>query len=224
MRIVNYLLKSEYRICWKHFTRSISHYPADSSWLRSTYQKHLGVRLNHDSIIPVNKYKKAENEYYHSYLARNKKYAGTIAFLDYTPESVSRDVDSILNEAFEDKHGVTLIAYLHAALEHSRESAAIYDDARFIKLCETLSSKVTTLHEDHVLNVLKVLTMWDESKRDAAFYDVCRTIDKMFLQRYKLWGFDRCLQIIDHFYRLQVLRFSETVWNLMKRLWRDPNK
>lgn len=223
MLIVNSLTIFKCRSCWKYLSRLVS--TNSNNLFFSTHRSNkFVIRSAHDNIESTYVYKRIENEYYHSFLTKNKKYVASIAFLDYINEQNPPTDVAFLNEDFDKQHGITLMTYLHGALRHSQQNPGILDDARFINLCDALKSKISSINEDHTLNILKILTLWDQSRRNQAFFDICKSIDKAIGIRYRTWGFDKCLLTMDHFYRLQVLRFSEFAWQAMKRLWRDPNR
>lgn len=209
--------------CWKYLTCLVSS-STKRPFLSSPYHNNVIHRLTHDDGTRSEVIKQAENEFYHSFLARNKKYGATIAFLDYLQEQKPPSDISFLDQDLSNEHGSTLLTYLHSALLHSKQFPEILEDAKFEKFCDTVVLKLDTINEDHLLNLMKILTLWDESKRTNSFYSICRSIDKKIQFNYRTWGFDRCLLINDHFYRLRVIRYSEFVWSSMKRLWRDPNR
>lgn len=194
-----------------------------------TYDNTLNNRvLDYDLIPPVGRldYSQHENEHFHKLLASDKRYVKTIAFLDYlkTPDENCVSFDQVLHENFNEKPAYTLLCYLKLILKSCEKDATLLENPRITTLCETLSSKIADLRDQHFWNLMKVLTLWPNKEEDQKFFDLCKTIDKDAIRRNRGWGYDSVLLTMDHFYRLRILRYSEFVFDGMKRLWRNPAK
>lgn len=221
MNLMNRLVKSRYVSCWKYLRRYVTQ-DNNSSFLHVNRNFMLAIRSIHEISVHS---KSAENDYFHSFLAKNKKYAETIAFLDCTPiMELPTDIESVLQQNFENKPLIKLINYLHGALLHSHNFPIILEDPNFKRLCDTLISKIDTIHDDDIVHLFKILALWKEEYRGNLFYEVCKSIDIACLSRYRIWGRSKCLLIMDYFYRLGVLKYSQFVWNCMNKLWRNCDR
>lgn len=172
--------------------------------------------------FPGEKLKRIENEYFHSLLMKDKKFVNTIAFLDCLKEvEECKNVQEILTTDFSQETVGQLISHLRSVLS-CEENRNISKTEEFKSLCDALISKVRNLNDEQVLLVLKVLTLWPGKEVDPNFYNICKAIDKQLLMMFRSWPTDKILYGMDHFYRLEVIRFSEFVWTAMKRVLREP--
>lgn len=163
-----------------------------------------------------------ENEFWYKMLINDKRYSNHLALLDNL-ESIDEtiDINTISNNNFAPKSGYLLMKYLKSVLQ---SNTSVIRSESVTELTKQLQSKLKDLSDEQLINLLKILNIWPNKDSDQRFFDLCKAIDVEALQRSRAWGYNTILLVMDHFYRLQVMRYSDFLWQSMKRLWRNPGK
>ncbi len=168
-----------------------------------------------------------ENDHFHRYMASNKQYRSCIAFLDCVHQTtLPVDANFVLNSTLSGQSVQDLLEYFKIVLRSIEEIPRKVDDPKFLQFCELIRSRVSDFTDDQLLDLLKILTLWpkDYRKVSSEFFSICKTVDDETVKRMKQYGRDRLLLTMDHFYRLRVVRYSNFVWENLKRVCRNPDK
>lgn len=163
-----------------------------------------------------------ENEFWYKMLVNDKRYSNHVALLDYL-ENIDGiiDLNMILNNNFASRNGYLLTKYLKNVL---RSNTSVIRSESVTELTKQLQCKLKDLSDEQLINLLKILNIWPDKGTDQRFFDLCKAIDVEALERSRAWGYNTILLVMDHFYQLQVMRYSDFLWQNMKRLWRNPGK
>lgn len=166
-----------------------------------------------------------ENEFWYKILSSDGRYRNQLAFLDYLRDvDQSADINQILSSDLSNMAGYPLLKYLKSVLQSCEQNPEVIDRPKVTELVTRLISRVNELSDEQLLNSLKILTLWPNKSEDQRFFDLCKAVDLEALERSYVWGYNTVLLVMDHFYRLRVLRYSEFVWQNMRRLLRNPGK
>lgn len=159
-----------------------------------------------------------ETKYYHDVIASNPLYSSTIAYKidskDYKLDL--KFADNLLNNDFVNKDYYNLQNDFITLL--SNQVPDLVTDKRFEQLCRCLLNEIKNLTDEQLINVLRGMLFWPNEELNELFFEICKELDNICLQRCKYWGIERCLFAMDHFYRLNVIRYSEFVWVSIGRL------
>lgn len=196
------------------------------------WQPFIIVKFNYNEYLPYCskrsagvRFEQLENMYFHKVLQRNKNYSKTIAFLDFVRESKTDvDVDTVLSNNLSDKPAILILNYMKDILHLFRNHTERFSEPEFVSFCTILNNKLREYTDDQLLDLLKILTLWPRTERKNLFYEICKNLDEELTLRDNLWTRDKRLLTMDHFYRLEVIKFSEFFWKNMRRICNEPFK
>lgn len=170
---------------------------------------------------------KHENDVMYNHLKLHQNYRQTLAFLDYIKEkSAPNEADTILNQDLSQIPKYKLVDDFKSICQFYCCDPERLNQPEFIKFCEYLIDEIPQLQDDHLLNILKILTLWPrtEEANNDLFYRFCEAVDKETCKRSSKWSRNQLLLTMDHFHRAGVMNFSSFAWNSLGKLCRNPQR
>lgn len=193
--------------------------------IRDVYEYPDLANNDDDVAQPYTNWEGVENRYAHSVMEKNERYHSTVALIPAkksSPVSKNELVDA-LSKNWRLEGISETVETLRRVSQFARDNNEDIYAEEYATLLDYVADNSKLLTDEQLLNVLQSLMLWFIQTIDdnSAYSRLCSALDQECEARGQKWSTKKQFLVLDHWYRLRLIRRSKFARNTITRLGND---